>query len=324
MNFNETSYEELEDICESGENSHELEEIFYVYREDDNLMARMAMNSKTPSKILDNLAGHENPDVRLSVAMNSSTPPKALENFLLDEDEEYEVVRFTVRNSSTPPERLRDFLDTLEAEEYPDKDILESMASNKKLPIDLLTRLSHNDYENVREKVAANPSTPTHVLDYLAKDFSNYVKRGVAYNPNISQRSIQYLSGLNNHEIDLALANNEKTPPVILDKLSYSKYPNVLLAIAKNGRTSQDTLKRMYENALPDDIRLKKEIAANPNMTDDVHQQFIREYKEFKANNVSEFEGVPKINYTGMSSQNIKSRSNPDLELLLRLKNFIN
>ncbi len=145
----------------------------------DDVRSEVAVNTSTPSDVLELLAKDHNDSVRRCVAINDVTPSEVLVSLANDEDW---YVRFCVsENVHTPP--------------------------------NILVILAKDSNISVRLGVSKNLHTPPDTLAMLAKDVEKYVRLGVAENVNTPPDALSHLTkdAYAGKEAKATLANIKRT-----------------------------------------------------------------------------------------------------------------
>jgi hypothetical protein len=238
------------------------------------LRAIAAENSRTSSRILEQLAREEDGEVREKVARHPHTTRRVLEQLARDEVPDIaEIAR----------QRLKTLgLVLLEDENLPEA-LRHLFAELPGAWETFLLQLAERGDESARSWVAAMPETPAGLLERLARDESNRVRSAVAENPNLPQswveqlfedpvlrvsqaaRHVLVMNGLPGKLLPLALGYHARTtqsPLIRFAALSHPQISTYLLgtfcasdvwleryAIAQNPQTPLHVLKTLASDA---------------------------------------------------------------------------
>jgi len=108
-----------------------------------------------------------------------------------------------------------------------------AVAKNPHSPVEVLTKLSHDEINLVRALVATNPSTPAKVLEKFFTD-EKIVRDGLSGNPNTPYKLLKILLNDNDKMVRMRLAENSNAPKELLEELLKDSDANVVLAAQAN------------------------------------------------------------------------------------------
>ena len=167
--------EALEKLEDKSLPLEEVKEIFYLFKEDQEVVGMVAMNlslrtsvydrnkGKSPimTELLIELSQAEDMGSRWAVAKNPHTPVEILEKLANDE---VNLVRALVATNPNTPSQIVEKLFNDE------KIVRDGVSGNPNAPAHILAELAKDSDKLVRLRVAENPSTPTEVLEKLLED----------------------------------------------------------------------------------------------------------------------------------------------------------
>ena len=178
---------------------------------------------------------------RIGAARDPLTTPEQLYKLSMDDDA---CVRYFVAgNRATPIEAI-----TRLAHDD-DDDVSELAISSAVIQPDTLSELSNHTNVVQRAAVARHPLTPTIVLNSLSTDADRHVRANVARNPS--------------------------TPLSVLNALSLDEAEDVRVGIAGNPKVSQALLIQLLERTNYDDIRVLAAAAGNHTLPSNMLVQFV-------------------------------------------------
>lgn len=153
----------------------EVKEIFYLYKEDQEIVGMVAMNLSLRTSVYDRNKGKhpimtellialsevDDMGSRWAVAKNPHTPVEILEKLANDE---VNLVRALVATNPNTPSHVVEKL-------FEDEKIVrDGISGNPNAPAHILTELAKDSDKLVRLRVAENPACPTEVLKMLLED----------------------------------------------------------------------------------------------------------------------------------------------------------
>lgn len=222
----------------------------------------VAKNPRIPSnkKALAILKNDKDEKVRWAIAANHQTPSNVLRDMgKIKKVNNFGILGAVASNPNTPENILRDLNKLGHA--YVDQ----KLASNKKIPVDLLkvlltsklreTRMiagrnpkapvagikvfAQNQSDvGMREAAASNPITSKGILEgTLLKDPDVSVRMAVAGNINTTQKTLIFLAKDQNPQVRAQVARNKNTPVEYLHLLVKDNNLEVIRSLAKNSST---------------------------------------------------------------------------------------
>jgi pentose-5-phosphate-3-epimerase len=208
-------------------------------------LKNLAKRDLIPEFVLEELARHQDKDVRSLVAYLPNTPAKILEQLALDEDS---FVRSDVAYKSHTPVKI---LEQLALDK--DNHVRSAVAYNSHTPAKILEQLALDKDSYVRSTVAKNPNTPVKTLEQLALDKDSNVRSGVANNANTSLNLLaQLLEQLAQDKNDRVLedvAKNSNTPVKVLEQLAQDKHHHAVCTyVAQNPNTPVKILEQLAQH----------------------------------------------------------------------------
>lgn len=233
--------------------------------QDKDVRSLVAFLPNTPAKILEQLAQDEDSFVRRDVAYNSNTPVKILEQLAKDKDSH--VRSSVVYNPNTPLKLLEHLLEQLAQDQ--ENSVRSSVAKNPNTSVEILEQLAQDKDETIRVSVAQNPNTPIKILEQLAQDEDYTVCIYVAQNPNTPVKILEQLAQHGTHWILWAVGSNPNTPLQLLEQLAQREdyYPRE--GVAKNPSTPLKLLEQLAQGK----ICVHESIANNPNTSVNLLEQ---------------------------------------------------
>ena len=223
--------------------------------DDVEVLLTIAMNPKTPKKVLQRLNQVQNIEVAEAAGLHVSLTGEmqqgwnqaaimAMQTTNLPRDRQSEIYLWAI---GAVPEYLLKMLDA-EVRLH----IAESLHTSEQI----LTILATDSYSKVRACVAQNPQTPINVVEGLMGDVSDTVREAVAYHP---------LTPLTLHQqfqLQLEATENPVTSVDTLRQLSTSQWMRIRLGVAAHSNTPGDVLLQL---ATDEDVMVRKAVALNVN-----------------------------------------------------------
>ncbi|MFX0098664.1 MAG: hypothetical protein ACFFCS_03715 [Candidatus Hodarchaeota archaeon] len=205
------------------------------------------------TRLLEELATHEDRSFRVIAGHNPLTPRKALLPLL--DDIEKSVRAHAAVNENFPldlvGELSRGKLEILRKEANFRRDKKkkmfewmkrENIARNKQTPTDVLEMLSKDDQALVRTSVAGNGNAPLKILAILAKDPEVSVRSAVGRNSSTPLEALEMLAKDPEVSVRSAVGKNAKIPPAMLERLAMSDDERVRIAVGRNKITPPNIL----------------------------------------------------------------------------------
>lgn len=197
----------------------------------------LAKRSDTSANIMEQLAAHQNRNVRRCVAENPNTPINLLAQ--LARDEEFEVRRAVAYNINTPENILGELAQDQSASiQQAISERLTYTQRKREIYLPDAQSLTQREREcletliryglSIGHLVARELTTPKRILDYLAR---NNVLQAVAINPNTSVETLERLAQEDYAEVreaaikNLAMRNPDNLPTV-LESFAQSSQPS--------------------------------------------------------------------------------------------------
>ncbi|MGB4811263.1 MAG: hypothetical protein WBP13_02100 [Methylophilaceae bacterium] len=126
--------------------------------------------------------------------------------------------------------------------------IKRALASDERLPKEVLLKLATHQDKPVRSTVAANPATPRAIIKLLIQDNSYAVRRSIASRADLTMASIQQLVDDRDDWVRQRLARNPKVPSKVLEQLSTDHQVEVRRGVARNIRCPVSLLKELAKD----------------------------------------------------------------------------
>ena len=175
------------------------------------VLLSLARASTTSEEKLNELANHQDNNIREAIVNNSKTSANILDNMILKKlvtDTDY-LVRQAIAEH---PNVTIEILDKLKSDE--NVNVREQVAKNPNISLVIMKYLTKDSVAIVRQAVANNSQTSTTILYKLKSDRSPSVRQAIAQNPNTHLDVIHKLASDANKIVRAAakdnLANNKK------------------------------------------------------------------------------------------------------------------
>ena len=216
---------------------------------------RVAMNVRTPPRVLADLAEDQDKAVREEVAWNASTTPDVLLRLARDSYDS-QVRQNVAWNAHTTPEIL-----ALLARDK-DGEVRRRVAWSPVATPEILTGLAEDADARVRGAVALNVENPLEILTRLAEDPNELVRQGVAQNVRSPMRLLSRLGEDSSEEVRVAVAFNVSTLPEMLERLAEDKSARVRSALARNTSVPSEGLDQLAKD---EDWKIRNAVAEHEN-----------------------------------------------------------
>lgn len=312
------------------------------------IRSAVAANLSTPLIAIRRLAIDENENVRSELAENIAVPPSILK--ILAQDTSPRVIASVSRNPALTAQTIISLY-----KNNPDKEVLIGLAGNPKTPPQLLKILSKDNsggYFPISAHVAGNPSTPLKVLEELYNSGEYWSLSQLATNPSSSANILKRI--FNKYSTDKlfinALVKNPSSPPELLKDIYETNGNTYINELAQNPNTPMDTIEeilnplavkhRESEEAIVNrpDLSYKafelllsgptykyivSKALAHPNMPKELSDRYIEKTKGEAKTKLVDGKNIPGNKLVNKFNSPVKQKTNPDLELLLRLKGYL-
>ncbi|MEM9922171.1 MAG: hypothetical protein AAF915_00185 [Cyanobacteria bacterium P01_D01_bin.50] len=211
-----------------------LQRVLWRLALDERLSVRkyVAQHSFTPVSILTQWANNS-PELRPWIALNTRTPSRILEQLAKDTSKD---VRYGVaKNINTPPQVLEKLAEDWRLE------VRQAVASNPKTPGDVLEILIKDWH--LRSFIAQNPNTPATALEHLTQFFRYdwYIVQHPNTPPQLRQKLLEEFSTSVVETERLFVARHAETPIEILEHLTEDEDPVVSKAAKRSLRKRQES-----------------------------------------------------------------------------------
>ena len=252
------------------------------------LCLRVLQNSKTPPRLLKEIARHElqrepymddEPTIRAYIqwaVLHPQAPSGLLTEAAagpLTSAREDTVARKFVAGHSRTSQRV-----LLLLAEDADHEVRAEVAANPRCPGDLLAVLGQDRRREVRVAAADNPATPAEVLERLADDRVRKVRTFVAANRSTPTRVLDRLTLDDDSYVVAAAVSNSHTTPDVADieqRRLFDTDDNARAAAACwRDDTPSDLLRRLAEDP---DVEMRLCAAAHPNTPTGVLERLIED-----------------------------------------------
>lgn len=300
-------------------------------RDDEpHVRSRVAHNT-TDRTILISFLNDKSEDVKLSALQNSNMPKTILEKIIAQKDEQ--ELKAIARNYGATPKMLEDIFNIANGGMSEDSQhILELLAMNPNTSPETLSQLIDLYDEEINERIAERDDLTDEHYGQLLAEYSRVIYKtliGSLYTPK--KIILKILNSTNETDLIELIATKSIYPDVlksiytIAKKLdSKKKYNDLLIELAKNASTPKDIIKDIVislpirPGKLSDEYLIKQIISRNPNADNEIQELLLKPEKEYSTSRAQE-ETVSRLNY-GVP---IKPKTNQDLELLHRLKGYL-
>ncbi|MBV6624216.1 MAG: hypothetical protein KI793_14970 [Rivularia sp. (in: Bacteria)] len=213
--------------------SHTLQKILWRLALDERLSVRkyVAQHNQAPVSILTQWA-KKSPELRPWIALNVRTPSKILEELAKDTSKD---VRYGVaKNINTPPHILKKLAEDWRLE------VRQAVAKNPQTPGDILEVLIKDWH--LRSFIAQNPNTPATALEQLTQFFRYdwYIVQHPNTTSKLRQRLLEEFSTSVVETERLFVARHADTPIEILEHLAEDEDPVVSKSAKRSLRKRQE------------------------------------------------------------------------------------
>ena len=227
-------------------------------------------------------------NIRLLLAGNINISEKTKAILAKDED-------WTIRNElSSKQVVLKDIEEILSKDS--DGNVRKSLASNPNISDKVIKILSSDSDWEVRAGLSCNLNLPENIAEKLARDDDLDVRKSLASNPNISDKVIKILSTDSDWSVREKLASNPNLSKDIMqalmeDDYSYKDSGDNMVYPVKNGLAINPNIPNDLSRILAkeDNYFLKKSLAKNENISNDVVEMLVNMKHKSKYNSNSFF-----------------------------------
>ena len=222
-------------------------------------------------------------NIRLLLAGNINISEKTKAILAKDED-------WTIRNElSSKQVVLKDIEEILSKDS--DGNVRKSLASNPNISDKVIKILSSDSDWEVRAGLSCNLNLPENIAEKLARDDDLDVRKSLASNPNISDKVIKILSTDSDWSVREKLASNPNLSKDIMqalmeDDYSYKDSGDNMVYPVKNGLAINPNIPNDLSRILAkeDNYFLKKSLAKNENISNDVVEMLVNMKHKSKSN----------------------------------------
>ena len=227
-------------------------------------------------------------NIRLLLAGNINISEKTKAILAKDED-------WTIRNElSSKQVVLKDIEEILSKDS--DGNVRKSLASNPNISDKVIKILFTDSDWEVRAGLSCNLNLPENIAEKLARDDDLDVRKSLASNPNISDKVIKILSTDSDWSVREKLASNPNLSKDIMqalmeDDYSYKDSGDNMVYPVKNGLAINPNIPNDLSRILAkeDNYFLKKSLAKNENISNDVVEMLVNMKHKSKYNSNSFF-----------------------------------
>jgi AAA ATPase central domain protein len=222
-------------------------------------------------------------NVRKSLASNPNISDKVIKILFTDSDWE---VRAGLSCNLNLSEKIAEKL-----VRDNDLDVRKSLASNPNISDKVIKILSSDSDWEVRAGLSCNLNLPENIAEKLARDDDLDVRKSLASNPNISDKVIKILSTDSDWSVREKLASNPNLSKDIMqalmeDDYSYKDSGDNMVYPVKNGLAINPNIPNDLSRILAkeDNYFLKKSLAKNENISNDVVEMLVNMKHKSKSN----------------------------------------
>ena len=126
--------------------------------------------------------------------------------------------------------------------------IKKTVASSRKVPVDIILILAKDKSAQVRETLAYNFNTPVDVLESLANDKSIRVRETIARNSFTPANALENLANDTSSKVRFSLSYNPEAPPEALRILAKDELAKIRYFVAAHSNTSIEDLQRLAKD----------------------------------------------------------------------------
>ncbi len=233
----------------------------------------VASNPNTSPETLEVLASHPDFTTRLDVVRNPNTPPHALS----------QIVQST-QNSGNTPNQTVDMLKSAFPGNH--NDVLRSIASNPRTPIEALEILARREFvgatpdpqalippttdDEIMRSLAYNPSLTPQLLGIITQDPSVEVRVCLVRHPNLTEALWLRLAEDTAISVREAVAAANNAPVSVLELLARDEQSEVRIKVATNSNTLIPVLELLASDENPS---VRTAAASNPHLPESILTQ---------------------------------------------------
>ncbi|MEW6491454.1 MAG: HEAT repeat domain-containing protein [Cyanobacteriota bacterium] len=269
-------------------------------RERGRLHLAVAMNVRTPRKVLEKLALSKDTWVAEAVRLHVNLAGEMTRRWNQAACEAIKTTDFCEANA--PAHLANSTLSCLERRGFIPEFVIEQLARHQhgnirsfvadklSTSVKLLEQLAQDKDSSVRASVARNPNTPIKFLKKLAQDGVSHVRRNVAQNPNTPIKFLQQLTQDKDDDVRKLVAKNPNAPVQLLEQFAQDRDYVVRKLVAENPNTPVKLLKQL---ALDRNNDVRDSVAANPNTPVKLLEQFAIDRNKFLRGHVAKNPNTP-------------------------------
>ena len=149
------------------------------------------------------------------------------------------------------------------------------VAGNRATPIEAITRLAHDDDDDVSELAISSAVIQPDTLSELSNHTNVVQRAAVARHPLTPMNVLIFLSTDVDRHVRANVARNPTTPLSVLNVLSLDEAEDVRVGIAGNPKVSPALLIQLLERTNHDDIRVLAAAAGNRTLPSSMLVQFV-------------------------------------------------
>ncbi|MFM5517516.1 hypothetical protein ACKKBH_07320 [Aeromonas dhakensis] len=149
------------------------------------------------------------------------------------------------------------------------------VAGNRATPIEAITRLAHDDDDDVSELAINSAVIQPDTLSELSNHTNVVQRAAVARHPLTPMNVLIFLSTDVDRHVRANVARNPTTPLSVLNTLSLDEAEDVRVGIAGNPKVSPALLIQLLERTNHDDIRVLAAAAGNRTLPSSMLVQFV-------------------------------------------------
>lgn len=215
--------------------------------------AELASNAATPPDVLERIYGRSNPFVRAAVVAHAGCPRSVVQ--LAGNEQQVVVLRHLARDRRVDVQLLTRLAG------HEDAALRRSVAANPTLPAALVEHMVDDASALVRRALAAREDLSPAAMERLAQDADAWTRGWLARNPHTPLALLQTFAADAETEVRRAVARNPACPLPLLERLAADPEAWVRAAVAYQPNASAELLQRLAEDSAVDVL---SGVAAHP------------------------------------------------------------
>ena len=240
----------------------------------------LARASTTPEEKLNELAYHQDNNIREAIVKNSKTPANILDNifennryrlpskiFLENKNTKNVILEEIVINTYSYNQDIHNLILDHPNASQTTIEISKLYNGDLNIPNRILEKLANHKNFRVRHRVARYPHTPAEILSKLSLDNDRNIRASVAAHHKVLQATLNELVKDVCHHVRAAIAIREDISEQIAMILAHDTFDYVREQLAKNPKTSKNII-----NILVEDVhhRVRAAIAVREDISEEI------------------------------------------------------